>query len=214
MTALNEEFRLKVKSGAAWRGHDTARLHISVGGRAHEGAAFDATARWADRNFTKTVVCVNDTLQRHNLEQAGLPADEAFAAAEAAGREWIERNQPALRRIQNLEVVRWDQWRQMAGYDEARQDIDRRFSEDAAFRKAVDDEALSFWRRKAPGGEYEAYLVHARRYLLEECAAFSLMFERERAADIYPGSTLLPCALLNPDRGFGRRGFTRIELAA
>ncbi len=57
----------------------------------------------------------------------------------------------------------------------------------------------------------DPFKAHAVRYLLEETAAFFLMFARDKAVDIYPGSTLLPCALA---KGYGPDNevhFTRID---
>jgi len=56
------EYKVMVKSGAAWRDYDTARLEISVGQPYHEGAKFEATVDWVKHRFSHSIVSVNDTL--------------------------------------------------------------------------------------------------------------------------------------------------------
>src|SRR5688572_6281343 len=88
--AQTGSYAVKVKNGRGWHAYDVARLPISVGQSYHEGEKFKATLRWLQPRFKKIVICVNDTLQRHNF--SNISDNEAFFKAEAAGREWIERN--------------------------------------------------------------------------------------------------------------------------
>lgn len=209
-------YTLKVKNGAGWRAFDKARLQISVGQEYHEGEKLLATLSWTDERFDKLIICVNDTLQRHNFEFDGHAPDEAFALSLAAGQEWIERNSEMIRKLGNYELVRWENWRTDPAYEYGLTVMNRLYQNNASFRSEVDNEIENFWSRMqkrddAPGASrYEEFRKHSLNYLLEECAIFQLMFARDKAVDIYPGSTLLPCKL-GDTQNLGVRGYTRID---
>lgn len=212
----SESYMVKVKNGAGWRAYHNARLQISVGQAYHEGEKLKATLAWCDERFDRLIICVNDTLQRHNMEFAGASADEAFAESLQAGKEWISRNQPLLDALSNAEIIRWETWRRDPTFETGLMIMERMFTEKQAFRKDVIDEVDSFWERALkrgdapPAEDYERFKTHSIRYLLEECAIFQMMFARDEAVDIYPGSTLLPCKI-GPKQDLGVRGYTRID---
>ena len=246
---MNNEYftyKVKVKNGAGWRAFDTARIHISVGQQYHEGEKFKATVDWAkDRferviicvndtlqrstvdwakdRFERVIICVNDTLQRHNMEEIMTPA-EAFLAAEAAGREWIERNISQIRRLPRYEIKRWEEWRSHADYQDELDRMVNAYHNNPAFTRQVEEEVQAFWDRHKKHDPalsedgFAAFRTHSTTYLLEECAAFQIMFCRNKGVDIYPGSTLLPCKISNisglGDRGYTRIDFSRIEAAS
>lgn len=64
----------------------------------------------------------------------------------------------------------------------------------------------TFWERRNPeqthseSYRYPAFKAFSEQFLLEETAVFSLMFGKERAVDIYPGSVLLPCVIFQGRR--------------
>lgn len=210
MNDLSNRFEkiVKVKRACQWDSFDTARLQISVGQDYHEGEELKATLNWSKANFKKVIVCVNDTLQRHNFEFRGLSHEEALVQSESAGREWIERNYKLLSALPNVEIIRWNKWNR-----DYLPTMQSRYIHNPAFKKVIDDEVIHFWnRQKERNGyndeQFEAFAEHSTQYLIEECAVFAKMFERDKAADIYPGSSLIPCTLL---KGMGQYGFTRIE---
>ncbi len=209
-------YTLKVKNGAGWRAFDIARLQISVGQEYHEGEKLLATLDWANERFDKIIICVNDTLQRHNFEFKGHTTDEAFALSEEAGRHWIERNLNPIRQLPNYEIIRWEKWRTDPAYNYGLDTMKRLYTQNNIFKADVDQEIDSFWQRALKrenhpdNSDYEKFRQHSLSYLLEECAIFQLMFARDEAVDIYPGSTLLPCKL-SPSKGLGTRGYTRID---
>lgn len=209
-------YTVKVKNGAGWRAYDQARLQISVGQEYHEGEKLLATLQWAAERFEKVIICVNDTLQRHNFEFEGQTPAQAFATAEAAGRQWIERNFSLISRVPRREIIRWEEWRTDPAYAAGLEIMNRLYDENRNFRTDVENEAESFWTRalkrdQAPAAErHDDFKRHSTAYLLEECAVFQLMFARDRAVDIYPGSTLLPCKL-GTAQDLGSRGYTRID---
>jgi tRNA-dependent cyclodipeptide synthase len=215
MKDLSETYQVvaKVKRACNWSEFDNARLQISVGQEYHEGEQLKATLEWASSNFEKVQVCVNDTLQRHNLIFEGMNENEAFEVSETLGREWIERNHNLLKSFPNVEVKRWEQWRNHRDHYKNLRDMIYSYENGKHFKMSVNQEAGSFWERaKRNKGyqdqDFESFTHHTRDYLLEECAVFSTMFRDMEAADIYPGSTLLPCSLL---KGMGAYGFTRID---
>lgn len=223
---MNNEYftyKVKVKNGAGWRAFDTARIHISVGQQYHEGEKFKATVDWAKDRFERVIICVNDTLQRHNMEEIMTPA-EAFLAAEAAGREWIERNISQIRRLPRYEIKRWEEWRSHADYQDELDRMVNAYHNNPAFTRQVEEEVQAFWDRHKKHDPalsedgFAAFRTHSTTYLLEECAAFQIMFCRNKGVDIYPGSTLLPCKISNisglGDRGYTRIDFSRIEAAS
>lgn len=215
MKDLSETYQVvaKVKRACNWNEFNNARLQISVGQEYHEGEQLEATLKWASSNFEKVQVCVNDTLQRHNLIFLGASEEEAFKVSESLGREWVERNYRTLMSFPNVEIVRWEQWRNLDECEDNLKTMVHSYQTDTAFKHSVDKEAKSFWERAKRNKGYEdtdfdRFTTHTRDYLLEECGVFLSMFKDMDAADIYPGSTLLPCSLL---KGMGAYGFTRID---
>ncbi len=215
MNDLSDTYQVvaKVKRACNWSEFENARLQISVGQKYHEGEQLEASLKWASSNFDKVQVCVNDTLQRHNLIFEGTPENEAFQISEMHGREWIERNHKLLMSFPNIEIIRWEQWRNSLNYKCDLNTMVHSYNDGKHFKIAVEQEANSFWERaKRNKGyqeqDFDRFMMHTRDYLLEECAVFSSMFKNMEAADIYPGSTLLPCSLL---KGMGAYGFTRLD---
>lgn len=212
-------YAVKVKNGAGWRGFDIARFHISVGQMYHEGEKFKATLQWAKHRFDKVIICVNDTLQHHNHEFDGMSEQAAFLRAENNGAEWITRNQAVIDELPNVELFRWEQWRNLPEFNIEHEKIKALYRDDHSIKQAIDNDVRTFWtrRQKIQGlsdhYRFMKFQEHAVRYLIEESAVFSLMFRRDEAVDIYPGSTLLPCVLFKNETGLGEKSFTRIDFA-
>jgi hypothetical protein len=113
-------YKVVVKSGAAWRDYDTARLEISVGQPYHEGAKFEATVDWVKHRFSHVIVSVNDILQRFNLMfERGLSESRAMSVARHAGSEWIRQQRPVLLRLPGYELCRWNEWLSHPGFSAA-----------------------------------------------------------------------------------------------
>lgn len=214
---LGETYQIKVKVADGWQDQTVARLHISVGQDYHEGEKFQATVAWARGNFDDVIICVNDTLQRHNFIFQGKTPEEAHRISKAAGEDWIERNTtPEMRTDPHVKIVRWDDWIHLDNYDDTLNRVSNRISTDMVYGKAIETEAVNFWERMKKRSGFKSddqkddFVEHSKNYLLEECAVFSMMFRRAKAADIYPGSTLIPCQLFKPNK-IATRGFTRID---
>ncbi len=213
----NGAYAVKVKNGAGWTKFGTARFHISVGQAYHEDEKFRASMAWASQRFEKVIICVNDTLQRHNYIFDGMGEIEAFDLTEADGREWIERNLHSIRQLPNFEINRWEEWRINPDYGRTQSEINTLYQSDRSFRETIDNEVLTFWHRRqkrmglADEYRFAEFQKNSTNYLLEECTVFSLMFEKDNAVDIYPGSVLLPCVLFKNEDALGSRAFTRID---
>lgn len=165
-------YLVKVKNGAVWRNYRVARLQISVGGDRHEGEKFKATVEWLKHRFDKVIVCVNDTLQRFNYVMEGMSEEEALKYSLAAGREWVSRHMDEIRDLPNVEVYRWEEWKDSA-FEKAYQNVLELYDESPEFRNSME---------KSQKNSY------SREYLLEEIAVFSLMYQKEKAVDVYPGT--------------------------
>jgi len=205
---------VQIKRGCKWQDFNTARLQISVGQEYHEGEKLDATLKWVSENFGKVIICVNDTLQRHNHNFLGADTMRSYEKAEEDGRQWIERNINTIR-THNIkhEIIRWEFWRGLDDNASNRKHIDDMYANSVEFKNSIESEIESFWSRLNRDGQFNEHDAlrfsgHSREYLLEECAVFISMFKKDRAADIYPGSSLLPCAEL---KGMGEYGFTKIS---
>ncbi|MCB1320483.1 MAG: tRNA-dependent cyclodipeptide synthase [Rhodospirillales bacterium] len=219
-------YTVKVKSGAGWRAFDTARLQISVGQAYHEGEKFAATIDWVRDRFKKVIICVNDTLQRHNLRfEHGMPESTALRLTQDHGMAWVARNMPVIETLKDFEIHHWDSWRALPEYAGQFAEIQSLYENKPDVRDAIEAEVIEFWARRTKRlGVNEDYRLpsfrkHAIDYLIEETAAFFLMFKRNTATDVYPGSVLIPCLLgqtycpeIKPGL-LGARAFTRIDFS-
>lgn len=210
---------VKVKRADGYKNHSAARFHISVGKDNHEHPKFKATMDWAMSNFDRIIICVNDTLQRHNFLFEGEDPKTAYQHARGAGDEWIKRNiNFGMRQSDRFEVKRWSDWITKEDFAIKRDEVLQALRDNPSMNEQIDAEIKSFWsrvqKREGISGDFDFsnFQIHSREYLLEECAAFSIMFEEELAADVYPGGSLLPCRLFKPDdQKSSEHGFTRLE---
>jgi hypothetical protein len=187
---------VKVKNGAAWRDYRTARLQISVGGERHEGEKFSATVEWVKHRFDKAIVCVND-MQRFNYMANGMSEIEAFDCSLTAGREWLARHSHEIATLPRFELYRWEEWKGPE-FSRTHQDVLKLYNDSEEFRAAIEDGVKNRL---------------SRDYLLEEVAIFSLMYRKEKAVDIYPGT--LPKAMdIFHDQHTTRIDFVKRKLAA
>ncbi|GEM_PF-915534 len=225
------KYAVKVKYGGGWSSFKTARFHISVGQEYHEGEKFKATMEWAKHRFEKVVICVNDTLQRYNyLYKSSLSPEQAFSQTEKLGQEWIDRNLPIIQSLPNYELHRWEDWRNSDDFASQYNYVLELYNKVPLVKDLVEEDVLTFWKRRVikegtPDYSFVRFKEASTQYLLEETAAFFLMFKKDLAADIYPGSVLLPCVLAQKycvglkapmlgDRAFTRIDFSRNEIIA
>ena len=218
------KYKVVTLSGADWKQHRTARLDISVGQPYHEGEKFLATIEWAKHRFSSVIVSVADSLQRYNIAfQEKISLEEAENIALKNGDEWIERHAPFIRSLPEFEITRWNQWLEHPGFSEKLHSIQEFYVNNRCFADCINANITSIWERKV--GSHPAFIpdyfdefaAFSRKYLLEETAAFGLIFKERQAVDIYPGSLLFmwdfleeqgaPEALSSLKNGY----FTRID---
>jgi tRNA-dependent cyclodipeptide synthase len=217
-------YKVVVKSGAAWRDFDTARLEISVGQPYHEGAKFEATVDWASHRFSHVIISVNDTLQRFNLIfEQGLSENRAMVSARHAGSEWIRRQRPLLSRLPGCELSRWNEWLSHPGFATALEQTGTFYEHHQGFRDAVCANIGAVWGRKLRSSsaykeaDFPRFFDLSKQYILEETAVFSLMFQERPAVDIYPGTLLFMWNLFaqgslpGAPEGLEKGRFTRID---
>ena len=215
------------QSTHSWQDFDMARLQISVGQDYHEGEKMQATADWCAPRFKKVMVCVNDSLQRFNIMfEYGLSEQEAYIKSQQDGQFWVDGNLHKFSGISNLELKRWDSWLAEPEFDNVLKKIQTLYVSNREFREAIDQNIESIWERRrimnsnkyrdSRRDEFEAL---SRRYLLEEIAVFSLMFQHNEGIDIYPGTAIF-AALVFQERetegapkGLGKGRFCRIDFS-
>lgn len=216
------EYAVKVKTGASWKAFNTARLQISVGQPYHEQAKLEATLNWVKHRFDRVIICANDTLQRFNFEFEGMSSEDAYNRSESEGREWLERNIALMRTLPSVEIYRWNHWKEQPDFQESYDKTLNLYQSNEEFRQAIDKNVMDFWdRRKEPtlssAYKFQKFFSLSRDYLLEETAVFSMMFKKDRAMDIYPGTVLLPCTVFqgrkvtDAPEGLDLGAFTRID---
>jgi len=179
-------YKVFVKDKGLWRQHSTARLQISVGNPKHEGDKFFALTEWAAGRFDKVILIVSDTLQRHNLAQdKGIDMKDAHDVALLEGQKWLRDNKAALENIAPAKriMTQWDDWMSHVDFAATYAEIKNAYLENDSIKNTVVEKAQSFWERHGFKGTMETSVS----YILEELAAFAIMFRETPAIDIYPG---------------------------
>lgn len=186
-------YKVFVKDKSNWREHNVARLQISVGNPKHTGDKFFALTEWAAARFDKVILIVSDSLQRHNLAlHHNISIEDAYQVSVLNGKRWLKENKTALDNLAPSQkiVTVWDDWLSHANYAAARAEINHLFNTNSFFKESIETTAQYFCQRS--GGE-ELITQHrdietSISYILEEIAAFAIMFRETLAVDIYPGS--------------------------
>lgn len=208
-----------------WQNYNTARLQISVGQHYHEAEKLSAVAEWAKHRFKKVFFCVNDTLQRFNL-MFELSLNEAAAEEKSSklGKEWVARNMPVISGVPQALIVPWNEWKAKPTYPKGFLQTEWLYANNEEFRQAIDRNIEEIWKRREnidsalyKKDRYKNFFALSKRYLLEEMAAFALMYNTEEAIDIYPGTTLFAATLFRGRNiegappGLGMGHFCRID---
>ena len=217
-------YKLDVKNGGRWRYFKTARLQISVGQEYHEAEKFMATMEWVKHRFDKVIICVNDTLQRHNACFAeGIDEKKAFVKADRAGQHWVMRNAEYIKSLPDYQIIRWEEWRNRADYKPQLDEIKKLYMANEHVRNLINETIEEFWARcvkREPDIDpkrFKDFAHHSRTYLLEETAIFFLMYKEQKAADIYPGSRMVPFEIAQkfsthaPTPDLGPKAFTAVS---
>ncbi len=184
-------YKVLVKDKGVWQGHSIARLQISVGNPKHEGDKFHALVGWAASRFDHVVFIVSDSLQRHNIAlHQGLDGDDAYKISQEQGDIWLLQNRQAISQAPSMTLTRWDEWLAHPEYAKAYESLMNLYNSAPVLRDAVQAKALEFSQKYISADANVAYVdrvvATSVTYILEEVAAFALMF-RDKAVDVYPG---------------------------
>jgi tRNA-dependent cyclodipeptide synthase len=219
----NFDYSVRVKNGAGWREFNRVRLMISVGKEYHEGKKLEAVVNWINRNpnIHEVHISVNDTLQRHNYEAAGMSKEQAARFAAAEGSLWMVRNGDILDGIKAKKYfTRWDEWFGKTEFQATQRELLDHAKADPCFEEAMAKDAHALAERKTKRGEPvpSSLVTHSQDYIEEEMAVFAMQTATLPAAEVYPGSNLLGASYLLGKKGLpeairplARRYFTRID---
>ena len=207
-----------------WSDFSKARCQISIGQPYHEGSKLAAMINWCADRFNTVTLCVNDTLQRYStMFEKKIDETSAFKEALQKGEEWIERNEGLWSKKDNIHVVQWEAWKD-EDYRAIRPKVAFMYAANPEFKEAVDKNVTSIWERRSKTKPdlykpeaFERFAGFSKQYILEELTIFSLMYEREKAIDLYPGATLFAATLFQDKEaegappGLGKGHFCRID---
>lgn len=212
-------YKVFVKDKSVWQNHSVARLQISVGNPKHTGDKFFALTEWAAARFDQVILIVSDTLQRHNIAvEHDITLDEAYQVSVLAGQRWLKENKAALDNLSPSQrvITMWDEWMMHPQYAETLKEVRGVYENSDIVRQTVNEKAQSFCMRSAS----EQSIAQCRdfessvTYILEEVAAFAVMFKETRAVDIYPGAWFKEVfeAIVHVQGGIGSMvGFTDVS---
>lgn len=185
-------YKVKVKNKTPNMVNDNGvlRLEISVGQPYHEGEKFRCTIDWAKHRYGKVIVLVNDSLQRFNyMFEEGLLEKEAHQKASREGTQWIARNMSAIATLPNFEIYRWDAWKRSENYFSDLNKVRALYNKNLEFKAAIDEAIEEIWARKNLSEERkQEFFALSKDYLLEETAAFSIIYNTFKGVSAYPGS--------------------------
>ncbi len=209
-----------------WSDFSKARCQISIGQEYHEGSKLAAMINWCADRFNAVTLCVNDTLQRYStMFEKKIDETSAFKEALQKGEEWIKRNEEIWSHKDNVSIIRWDEWLD-SEYTAVRPKIAFLYASNLEFKEAIDKNIECLWERrikqfpdKYKPEDYPKFFELSKRYLLEEVSAFSIMYERDKAIDIYPGTTIFAATVFKGRKvegapsGLGKGHFCRIDFS-
>lgn len=190
--AQSGAYKVKIKTKTANMANDNSvlRLEISVGQPYHEGEKFKCTIEWARHRYQKIIVLVNDSLQRFNyMFEEGLSEKEAHAKSLKEGTDWLSRNMKVISTLPNFEIYRWDAWKRSEDYfDDLKKVLDL-YETNIEFQKSINSSIEEIWSRKSiPLLRKAEFFNLSKDYLLEETAAFSVIYKTFKGVSAYPGS--------------------------
>ncbi len=192
------KYTIKMKRGRAFRKlYDACRLQISVGSNYHEDNKLMATLEWAKFNFKTVYICLNDTLQRYNLEFKGCGNTEATESCLRQGDLWIEKYQNILSDSECLKLYRWSEWLEDPSFRSLLTCTHDLYFRNPQFRKLSNAAIQALWIRKKNRNEvqdddYDRFFAISKDYLMEETSVFLLMSWKNIAIDVYPSDSIYP----------------------
>ena len=149
---------------------------------------------------------------------------EAQRISSRLGSEWIARALPIVSGMNNVKIVRWDEWKAQKDFQKGRLSAEWLYANNSEFKNAIDKNIEDIWARRSKADNmlyssqnYDQFFELSRAYVLEEITVFALMFDKQEAIDIYPGTTLFAATLFRGSNvegapvGLGKGHFCRID---
>lgn len=213
------------RSTHSWTAFNSARFQLSIGQKYHEGLKFQSHISWAAPRFKKTLIMVNDTLQRYGLMfSENISEEEAYNITKKYGNRWLDDHGDIIDTHPNAVTYRWDFWIQHPDFPERLQSIKGLYKTNSLFKNALDKDITNIWNRRVSQNhslytpeKFDHFHHISCMYLFEELAAYSIMFDQEKAIDIYPGSLpevlnlFMTQTIEGAPQSLSTRAFCRIE---
>lgn len=179
-------------------------LPISVGQIYHEDEKLAALINLVNAKFKSCLIVVCDSLYRHTLQVEGYSASEAYHIAIKAGENWLQANKEIYTRLTiPAKLTRWDYWicNHNKEYKKYYKAIDYLYRSDpdfqAAFRYSIDEFLMRYSKKKNFNDEgHEKAFPFCFKYLVEECAAISVIWKQTRYQYIIYPSRPVPAITL------------------
>ncbi|MBD2809790.1 hypothetical protein ID853_02535 [Xenorhabdus sp. Vera] len=160
----------------------TVLLLISVGKEYHEGEKFFATIEKINQSgFSKCIIAVADTLQRHNYTIG--TAHDNYSHSVEKGNEWIKSNAEAISKLTvPNEIVRWDAYLKREDYKYYYDHILNEYYSNEDYRLCINESINIFAVRnnlEHGTSEYENAFYRSLFYILEECPIIMPMWAND-----------------------------------
>lgn len=173
-------------------------IGISLDNKVFYGKSFDILLGWATEKFDSTLIVIGDYLRRYNeYIFNGLEGADAYDKSIKAGDKFLEQASETLKRYadKGLEITRWKPCIENETFDSNKKIVDSLYSNDQAFKAAVQKDAFSFIKRQQNNTNQssvstEKAIELSSQYLLEEIAVFSSLSQQGYKIEIYPGPEL------------------------
>lgn len=170
-----------------------AMLTISVGQPNHEGTKFEATLKLVNKNFSRCVFLVADSLQRYTISilKQNHNLESLRHIANIEGNRWIERTHALCDKVLTIpyEVSRWDYWLQHKDFRRYYEKVCFLYNNDAEYKCVVENTIEMYLSRLQKRGQsrnsrWEREL--SLNYMLEESAVVNLLIDMKCQFEIYP----------------------------
>lgn len=178
--------------------HQRCLLGISLGSPNAEGAKLEGCLRWIADNFDECAIVVADGVYPRTLQVTQeLAADEARAQALQAGQAFLARNERVVTTYRAQCQFDWylvSQLMETPRFHRYRAEFHQLYQHNDAYRALVDQFANKYLgpilKRQAPISEQASAHKHelVRDYLVEECAAMTVLGEDGWDVHVYPGA--------------------------
>ncbi len=214
-------YRIRVRGNSNWNSYSRCILAVSVGQPCHEGAKLQAVIEWISANYKECIIDLSDSLQRYNYDNYSSAPDIAHIMAHKEGSEWLSRNAETLKLFQiPYRVIRWDHWLSHQEYSSIRAQIESAYIGNSIFRMGVESDIEKFMERRTQLCANEKNIVaeNSKSFILEECAAHTLLAREFPGAKVYPSHQLNALKILREElvsdapKGLANENYVRINL--